>query len=171
VEDALKEIPIGAQVPRIAFVDVAFPRSGPEFTALGGFAAVLVCAFARDGRELPPERVVARTGTASADLPLAARQEKQIPAGAVADVFGARRVDSVYLLPVFATVVDTTITVHFRVSARALDALRFPLPENEGHIPAGVDLAAPVRDPQWDALEKLIHEELPLMGPNALLSP
>ena len=61
---------------------------------------------------------------------------------------------------------------HFRGRRRGrVDALRFPLPENEGHIPAGVDLAAPVRDPQWDALEKLIREELPLMGPNALLSP
>ena len=66
---------------------------------------------------------------------------------------------------------EDALKEHFRVSARARDALRFPLPENEGHIPAGVDLAAPVRDPQWDALEKLIREELPLMGPNTLLSP
>jgi hypothetical protein len=168
LESTAKEIPIGAQVPRMAFADVTYPRSREEFSAMGGFTVLLVCAFARDGGEIPVERVVARTGTASADLPLAARQETRVPAGAVADMFGTRRVDDVYLLPAFATAVDTTVTVHFRVSRRALDVLRFPGAGQADHLPAGVDLAAPLRNPGRDALEKLIREELPVIRAGAI---
>jgi len=164
----VKEIPIGAQVPRMAFADITYPRSPEEFNAMGGFTVLLVCSFARDDRELPLARVVAKTGTASADLPLAARQETRVAAGAVADVLGTRRIDEVYLLPAFTTLVDTTITVHFRVSGRALEVLRTPGPGSQNGIPKDVDLGAELQEPGLDALEKLIREELPVIRPGAM---
>jgi hypothetical protein len=168
LESTLKEIPIGVQVPRMAFADVTYPRSREEFAAMGGFTVLLVCSFALDGRELPLQRVVARAGTAGADLPLVARQETRLPPGASVGGLLNRRVDEVYLLPAFATAVDTTITAHFRVSGRALDVLRFPVPGIENRIPEGVDLGAEVQEPGMDALEKLIREELPVIRPGAM---
>ena len=153
----------------MAFADVTYPRSREEFAAMGGFTVLLVCSFSLDGKELPLERVVARTGAASADLPVVARQETRLPAGAGVGALLSRRVDEVYLLPAFATAVDTTVTVHFRVSGRALDVLRFPVPRAENGFPEGADLGGDVTAPGLDALEKLIREELPVIRPGALL--
>ena len=169
LESMLKEIPIGAQVPRTAFADVTYPRSREELAAMGGFTLLLVCSFARDDRELPLERVVANTGTANADLPLVARQETRLPTGTVAAMLGSRRVDEVYLLPAFATAIDTTITVHFQLSGRALDVLRFPAPAERGPLPESVDLDAELREPGMDALEQLIQRELPVIRPGAVV--
>jgi len=169
VEQMLRGIPIGAQVPRVALADVVYPRSREEFKAMNGWTLLLVCSFARDNRELPVARVVARAGTASADLPLVARQQTRVPTGAVADMLGTRRIDEVYLLPVLVTAVDATVTVHFPVSGRALDIFQFPAPADS--LPAGVDVRIEVHDPEMDALEKLIREELPVIRPGAMLPP
>lgn len=167
LESTLKEIPIGAQVPRIAIGDVAYPSTPEEFTALGGFALLLVTACSHGDGELPLERVVVRTGDKTAELPIVTLQKKALPPGALAQAFGARRVDAVYLLPVFATRVNSTVIVRFRGVSHSMDLLRFPAPASEDRLPQGLPLDNEITDPLQAALDALIRRELPLMQPGS----
>ena len=102
-----------APVPRIALYDMAYPRDCAELRAMNGRAVLVVTAIAQDSTELPPPRLYLQAATKSTDLVRVAGVESRTAPEEVKTVFGAFRVDVLYLLPVAPSLGEGDLLLDF----------------------------------------------------------
>jgi hypothetical protein len=163
IEDAARRVPANATLPRIALVDLAYPRTQDEFVAMGGFGLLLVTALSQDPAELPAAKVVSEIRGETVELPLVASRVGQPPNAKIPSVLGKARFDGVYLFPVFITRLKTKIVVYLGGGRHPLEVMSFPAPPEEDGMPAELDLDFEPREPSVDAMLKLLEEELPIL--------
>jgi len=102
IETAAVQYAQYAPVARVAFYDIAFPRNADEYSALDGYAVLLITALSQEQTELPLKKVYVRADGKEIELKqISAVLSKQSNASdQAAKTFGAYRVDALYLLPV-----------------------------------------------------------------------
>ena len=79
----------------------------------------------------------------------------------LAGVFGQFRQDAIYLIPVWATLTSSSVTVFVGGGTYPLAVLPFPLAPGEETLPLGLVFKGDVRPPNDDALRALVERELP----------
>jgi hypothetical protein len=86
---------------RVGFFDMVQPLDEQEYVALAGHALMLVTAIAREPSELPLRRTYINVGGREIELPLvsAVLSKQSDQNDRVAKIFGAYRVDALYLVP------------------------------------------------------------------------
>jgi len=114
---------------RIAIAEVAYPRSVAEAHSLKGNTLLLVTAMAREAVDLPITRVtIIHADRTEVDLePVAGQTDHvgQVVHPAV-KVFGPRRFDGLYLLPLIATRAPWDVWVTFGHNRDSVKVLSFP---------------------------------------------
>ena len=91
-----------APIPRVGFIDIAYPADAQEYRKLGGYGVLLVVAFSQDRTELPPKRLYAMVRGREVDLDLVtSASSTQDPDTAAGIVFGAHGWEWLYSFPVY----------------------------------------------------------------------
>jgi hypothetical protein len=91
----------GYVVPRVALIDIAFPKDQQEYEKLNKHAVLLITVITHDGDELPIRRVYIRKEKSEIPLTRVVSWRTQTkPHSAARKVFGPHREDSYYLLPI-----------------------------------------------------------------------
>jgi len=127
--DALAEKAGPKRRARIAIAEVAYPRSVAEARSLKGNTLLLVTAMAREAVDFPITRVtIVHADRTEVDLEPVAGQTDHVgqfvhPA---IKVFGPRRFDGLYFLPLIATRAPWDVWVTFGHSRDRLKVLSFP---------------------------------------------
>jgi len=112
---------LGEPVPRVVLYDIGYPANDEEFAALDGNAVILLTALSHTREELPMQRafILMEDGK---EFPL--RQVKLVPRAQLptqslaAKLFGAYRVDALYLLPVYLRLKPVDLFVDFSGEAK-----------------------------------------------------
>ena len=167
LDETVAEIPSHGVVARIAMGDVAYPRSQQELRELGGFALLLVTAVSHDAAELPVQRVEVKIADKIAALPFVTSTKRTL-SGRRAEVFGSFGVDAVFLIPMFVTRSNATVTAYLGGGQYPLKILTFPSSDDE--LTAGLDFNWDPFEPKLDGLRRLLDEELPVVGSSGLSS-
>jgi hypothetical protein len=162
--DHAATLPKNAVVPRIGLADLAYPRSQAELKAMGGFAAMLLTVICHDPAELPVAQVELTLPNDRLKLALVVSRQTEIAAESVPAAYGRARFDGVFLLPVFLTRKEATVTVYLGSGARPLRVLSFPAGPDEVGLPPGLNFDWAPTQPETGALHKLIDEELPVLA-------
>jgi TonB family protein len=127
--DAFAEKAGPTRPARIAIAEVAYPRSVAEAHSLKGNTLVLVTAMAREAVDLPITRVtIIHADRTEVDLDPVAGQTDHVGqlAHPAIKVFGPRRFDGLYSLPLIATRAPWDVWVTFGHSRERLKVLSFP---------------------------------------------
>jgi hypothetical protein len=104
-----------APIPRVAFVDITYPRDESEAERLAGYTVLLVTAICQNRVELPIRYVRFAAAGRSQVLELLGAVSSTVAEDgtAVASTFGRNQVDTLYLLPIYAAIKKGVITADF----------------------------------------------------------
>lgn len=162
INQAAEQYKAFAPIPRVAFIDVAYPRDDEEATAVAGYAVVLVTSISQDKTELPLRRVYVIADGRSLDLECLVAVESTIPKKdkKIARTFGQNRSDGLYLMPICVSTKNGVLLVDF-----AKNRSGFKIYEFQGSGPrdlgAWEEWPAPESRPSAQALEDFIRREFP----------
>ncbi|MGA2361630.1 MAG: hypothetical protein ABSG73_04135 [Candidatus Aminicenantales bacterium] len=122
-----------APVPRVGFVDIAFPRDESEANSLGGYAVLLVTAICQDRAELPLRYVRVEAAGQSRVLEFLGAVSSTVAddGTAVASTFGRNQVDALYLLPIYAANEKGIITADFAANRNGFRLYELSVPKDE----------------------------------------
>lgn len=162
IRQAAEQCKVLAPVPRVAFIDVAYPRDNEEAKALAGYAVVLITSISQDKTELPLRRVYVVANGTSVDLECLVSVESTIsenPA-VIATTFGPNRCDALYLMPICAAMKKGSIFIDFAKNRSAFKSYEFqgPGPRDLGRWKVW---PAPESRPTAQSLEGIIRREFP----------
>jgi hypothetical protein len=128
-------------VPRVAFIDFAYPADSREYHQMGGYGVLLMVAFSQERRELPPKRLYAMVDGNEIELDLlTSASSRQDPDTAAGIVFGANRWEGLYAFPVELGRTARELRIDYAANRDGFTVYKF---EDDGRaklasLPAGV---------------------------------
>lgn len=162
ISDAAEEFKDYAPIPRVAFYDIGYPKDKAEFEELNGYGLLLISAVSQKETELPLKRVYILLDGKEIEL----KSLKQIltkeenSKSQVVKTFGAYRVDSLYLFPVYLRTQTGAILVDFAQNRNGMKIADFDgdIPEVLKDMPNRKPSERKVSDA---ALERFMKREYP----------
>ncbi|HYK83443.1 MAG TPA: hypothetical protein VEU55_09910 [Gemmatimonadales bacterium] len=150
-----------AAVPRHVVVAVAFPADSAEYTALSGYALLIVTALVQHAAELPLRRVYVRAAARETELENLTWVESEETGvdSLAARTLGRYREDAVYLLPIALYADPAALVVDFAANRTGQVVSQFDgLPADVTWLPPGAPTAP---RPGEGALVALLAREYP----------
>ncbi|MGH9317222.1 MAG: hypothetical protein ACRD1P_08955 [Thermoanaerobaculia bacterium] len=160
IQTAAKQYRDYAPIPRVGFLDIAYPASPEEYEAMDGYAVLLVTAISQEKSELPPKRVYMLAEAKAVDLnPIASAISELSSSSEIAATFGVHRFDGLYLLPVFLRRPGASLAMDFLKNRDNFGLTKFDRPDENLK---GLPVRPPTgRGPIQPALINMIHREYP----------
>jgi hypothetical protein len=153
----------GATIARTIDDDVAFPIDAAEFSAMNGYAVMLVSASVHDQSELPLAKVYLNLNGKIAELPVIARASRAVPAASPAGAeFGLYREDVFVVIPAIFLFVPATFGADFAAHRTGFDFTKGPM-NAPAYLAADKSLLSPQvkPSPSTEAFKTLIRREYP----------
>jgi hypothetical protein len=162
IRQAAEQYKAFAPVPRVAFIDIAYPRDNEEARALAGYAVVLVTSISQDKTELPLHRVYVVANGTSAELECLVSVESVIQKKpkVIATTFGPYRCDALYLMPICAAMKRGRIFIDFAKNRSDFKLHEFQSP-GPRDFSEWEEWPAPESRPSAQSLEGIIRREFP----------
>lgn len=161
MEMAALRFQVYAPVPRVAFIDFAYPADAGEYHRMGGYGVLLMVAFSHERRELPPKRLYAMVDGKEIELDLlTSASSRQDPNTAIGIVFGANRWEGLYAFPVELGRTARELRIDYAANRDGFTVYKF---EDDGRaelasLPAGVPQSS---RPSPAALTGFVEREYP----------
>lgn len=162
ISDAAEKYKEYAPVPRAAFYDIGYPQNKAEFEELDGYCVLLLSTVSQNETELPLKRVYVLIDGKEIELTLFKEVfSKNSDANSqVYKTFGAFKVDSLYLIPVYLTKTSSDLLVDFAENRNGMKVVGF-----SGEVSVQVknlpDTKPSGKASLTDAMKKFIKREYP----------
>lgn len=167
IADAAEELEKYAPIPRTAFYDIGYPQSNIEFNELDGFGVILISSISQTKSELPLKRVYSVIEGKEIELVLVTESftEESDSKSRVFKTFGAFRVDSLYLFPVYLRKINTNLFIDFAENRTGMKITNFTgeLPEFLKNLPDVKPAGNPALS---DSMKRFIKREFPGFSDN-----
>ena len=154
---------------RMAFLDIAWPRDSPEYTALAGYAVLTLTAFSQDSLELPISRLYIEADERQSDLELVVAVSSRVPRNdsIVGTTLGPYRTDALYLIPVSMAWSKGRLLADFAVHRTAFHIHEFTgePPPSIRDLPSSPATTAPPREAVVEFVAREFPDFTPLLRP------
>lgn len=162
IRDAAVQYQAYAPIPRVGFYDIAYPATEAEAKELNRHAVLLVTAICQEKAEIPLRRVYVEVGGRQTDLRrlgsiVSEVRKEDDPVGST---FGQNRVDSLYLIPIYAAAKRGLLLADFAKNRDGFKLGELKGPPS-GSIKNWADSPTEGAKPSDKAIKDLIHREYP----------
>jgi hypothetical protein len=171
IEEAAQQAKDGDSFPFSVIYNIAYPEDSSAYEALNGHAILMLTAISHKQEELPLKSVYVQQDTARIELKLIRMilSDQSQSGNLNAKVFGAYRMDAVYILPIPLRVKAGTLLADFAQNHSGVKVAVFgaglsnELAELVSHPPKSQTT------PPLSTLEAFIEEEFPTLSEGILL--
>ena len=150
-----------APIPRVGFIDIAFPANAQEHRSLNGYGLLLVVALSQESTELPPKRLYGMVKGREVELKLLTSASSiQDPQSTAGIVFGSHRWEGLYAFPVYFSVQARELRIDFGANRDGFSLTRFSGDEDGGLGPLAARKPK-ASGPSGAALIEFVRREFP----------